>query len=115
MPTRLPDDHLREETGDGRLLTVNDGKGTHAYAYDPTTGELTKLVDSAAVTLRWDTDHEVTSPVLSLNARERERWGGIYLNVLPAGSSMKAILIERDGPGRIFAERRLIKASGNNC
>ncbi len=33
---------------DGRITFVNDGKGTRAYAYDPTTGLLTKLTDSAA-------------------------------------------------------------------
>jgi RHS repeat-associated protein len=33
---------------DGRQETLNDGKGTQTYSYDPTTGFLTKLVDSGA-------------------------------------------------------------------
>ena len=36
--------------GDGRVEKVNDGKGTQTYTYDATTGDLTKLVDSAAGT-----------------------------------------------------------------
>ncbi len=39
-----------EGSGDGRLSGVNDPKGSQTYAYDPTTGLLTKLVDSAAGT-----------------------------------------------------------------
>jgi tripartite motif-containing protein 71 len=39
-----------ETSGDGRLLSINDGKGTQAFAYDPTTGALNKLVDSSAGT-----------------------------------------------------------------
>jgi RHS repeat-associated protein len=33
---------------DGRLKSFNDGKGTQTYNYDPTTGFLTELIDSAA-------------------------------------------------------------------
>ena len=45
--------YVYEETGDGRLLEAKEGKGEEAkssqtYAYDPTTGSLTKFVDSAA-------------------------------------------------------------------
>ncbi|HTD09344.1 MAG TPA: SMP-30/gluconolactonase/LRE family protein [Solirubrobacteraceae bacterium] len=35
---------------DGREMATNDGKGTQTLTYDPTTGFLTKLVDSAAGT-----------------------------------------------------------------
>jgi RHS repeat-associated protein len=35
---------------DGRETATNDGKGTQSLSYDPTTGSLTKLVDSAAGT-----------------------------------------------------------------
>jgi len=37
-----------EPSGDGRLTSVTDARGYETYAYDPTTGLLTKLVDSAA-------------------------------------------------------------------
>lgn len=37
-----------EASGAGRLTSVSDLKGYQDYAYDPTTGALTKLVDSAA-------------------------------------------------------------------
>ena len=33
---------------DGRVEEVKDGKGSQIYSYDPTTGSLTKLLDSAA-------------------------------------------------------------------
>ena len=39
-----------EESGDGRLTGVSEPKGSQTYAYAPTTGLLTKLVDSAAGT-----------------------------------------------------------------
>jgi RHS repeat-associated protein len=35
-----------ESEGDARLLHVDDGKGTQAYTYDPTTGALMKLLDT---------------------------------------------------------------------
>ena len=43
---------------DGRVTKTNDGKGTQTYTYDPTTGYLTKLVDSAAgmFTASYDTE-----------------------------------------------------------
>jgi DNA-binding beta-propeller fold protein YncE len=47
-----------ETSGDDRLTEVNDGKGTQTYAYDPTTGFLDKLVDSAAGTSRAGYDVE---------------------------------------------------------
>jgi DNA-binding beta-propeller fold protein YncE len=47
-----------ESTGDGRLIEVNDGKGTQTYAYDPITGLMTKLVDSAAGTITATYDAE---------------------------------------------------------
>jgi RHS repeat-associated protein len=43
---------------DGRAEKVNDGKGTQTYSYDPTTGDLTKLVDSAAGTFMATYDPE---------------------------------------------------------
>ncbi|HEX4436006.1 MAG TPA: RHS repeat-associated core domain-containing protein [Solirubrobacteraceae bacterium] len=48
---------------DGRLESFNDGKGTQTYSYDATTGELTKLVDSAAGTFgaSYDADGDLTS------------------------------------------------------
>lgn len=48
---------------DGRLESLNDGKGTQTYSYDPTSGELTKLIDSAAGTFvaAYDADGNVTS------------------------------------------------------
>jgi hypothetical protein len=47
-----------EESGDGRLTTVSDVKGTQTYAYDPTTGALTKLLDSTAKTFTASYDVE---------------------------------------------------------
>jgi RHS repeat-associated protein len=48
---------------DGRLETFNDGKGTQTYSYDPTSGALTRLVDSAAGTFvaAYNADGDVTS------------------------------------------------------
>ncbi len=43
---------------DGRLHEANDGKGTQTYTYDPTTGDPTKLVDSAAGTFTASYDAE---------------------------------------------------------
>lgn len=43
---------------DGRTTKTNDGNGTQAYTYDPTTGFLTKLVDSAAGTFTASYDTE---------------------------------------------------------
>jgi YD repeat-containing protein len=40
--------HEYEPEGDARLTGTNDGKGTQTYTYNTTTGDLTKLVDSAA-------------------------------------------------------------------
>jgi YD repeat-containing protein len=52
-----------EESGDGRLTTVSDVKGTQTYAYDPTTGALTKLLDSTAKTFTasYDVEGSMTS------------------------------------------------------
>jgi YD repeat-containing protein len=59
-----------EEGGDGRLLEVKEGKGEEAkssqtYSYDPTTGFMTKLVDSAAGTFTagYDLEGKMTSEV----------------------------------------------------
>jgi RHS repeat-associated protein len=48
---------------DGRPETVNDGKGSQGVSYDTTTGEPTKLVDSAAgtFTASWDVGGNMTS------------------------------------------------------
>jgi RHS repeat-associated protein len=43
---------------DGRPTKENDGKGTQTYKYDPTTGYLTELVDSAAGTFTANYDVE---------------------------------------------------------
>lgn len=43
---------------DGRVEEVNDGKGTQIYAYDETTGFLTKLLDTAAGTFTASYDAE---------------------------------------------------------
>jgi RHS repeat-associated protein len=43
---------------DGRSKEVNDGKGTQTYGYDPTTGALTSLKDSAAGTFSASYDAE---------------------------------------------------------
>jgi RHS repeat-associated protein len=43
---------------DGRSTTINDGKGTQTYGYDSVTGDLTKLVDSAAGTFTAKYDPE---------------------------------------------------------
>ena len=45
---------------DGRVEKASDGKGTRTYSYDPTTGALTKLVDSAAGTFTATYDPEGT-------------------------------------------------------
>ena len=47
-----------ESSGAGRLITVTDEKGYQSYAYDPTTGELTKLLDSGAKTFTASYDVE---------------------------------------------------------
>jgi RHS repeat-associated protein len=47
-----------EPEGDARLTKVSDGKGTQTYSYDTTTGDLTKLVDSAAGTFTASYDVE---------------------------------------------------------
>jgi tripartite motif-containing protein 71 len=52
-----------EESGDGRLLKVSEGKGeeaksTQTYSYDPTTGFMTELVDSNAGTFKASYDAE---------------------------------------------------------
>ena len=48
---------------DGRLEEVTNAKGTKTYGYDPTTGYLTKLVDSAAgtFTAEYDAEGEILS------------------------------------------------------
>jgi len=52
-----------ESSGDGRLLNVTDEKGSQSYAYDPTTGLLTKLLDSAAKTFTasYDLENHLTT------------------------------------------------------
>ena len=57
-----------EEGSDGRLEEISEGKGKEAdskqtYSYDPTTGFLTKLVDSAAgtFTASYDVEGRMTS------------------------------------------------------
>jgi DNA-binding beta-propeller fold protein YncE len=59
-----------EQGGDGRLLEESEGKGEEAkssqtYSYDPTTGLMTKLVDSAAGTFTagYDVEGKLTSEV----------------------------------------------------
>ncbi len=48
---------------DGRAQEVSDSKGSQIYAYDPTTGNLTKLLDSAAgtFTASYDLEGRITS------------------------------------------------------
>ncbi len=48
---------------DGRLKTVNDGKGTQTYTYSPTSGLLTELTDSSAktVTASYDVEGKLVS------------------------------------------------------
>ena len=55
--------YVYEEGKDGRLLEMSDGKGeeahsNQAYSYDPSTGFLTRLVDSAAGTFTASYDVE---------------------------------------------------------
>lgn len=57
-----------EEGSDGRLMEIREGKGKEAesyqtYSYDPTTGFLTKLIDSAAgtFTASYDVEGRMTS------------------------------------------------------
>ncbi len=52
-----------ETGGDGRLLAVSDSKGSQDYAYDPTTGMMTKLLDSGAKTFTasYDVEGNMTS------------------------------------------------------
>jgi YD repeat-containing protein len=52
-----------ESSGDGRLITVSDEKGSQSYAYEPATGELDKLLDSAAKTFTasYDVEGNMTS------------------------------------------------------
>ena len=52
-----------EPSGDGRLMGVSDEKGSQSYAYEPTTGELYKLLDSAAKTFTasYDAEGNMTS------------------------------------------------------
>jgi YD repeat-containing protein len=52
-----------ELSGAGRLLTVTDEKGSQSYSYDATTGQLTKLLDSAAntFTASYDVEGHMTS------------------------------------------------------
>jgi DNA-binding beta-propeller fold protein YncE len=59
-----------EEGSDGRLMEISEGKGKEAesyqtYSYDPTTGSLTKLVDSAGgtFTASYDVEGKMTSEV----------------------------------------------------
>ncbi|MGN6373586.1 MAG: virginiamycin B lyase family protein, partial [Solirubrobacteraceae bacterium] len=59
-----------EQDGDGRLLEVSEGKGEEAksnqtYTYDPTTGLMTKLVDSGAgtFTASYDLEGKMTSEI----------------------------------------------------
>jgi RHS repeat-associated protein len=52
-----------EKEKDYRLLKSSDGKGTQTYSYDPTTGELTTLKDSAAgtFTAAYDLEGNITT------------------------------------------------------
>ncbi len=59
-----------EEGGDGRLEEISEGRGEEAksdqtYSYDPTTGFMTKLIDSAAgtFTAAYDIEGKMTSEV----------------------------------------------------
>ena len=59
-----------EEGSDGRLEEISEGKGKEAeskqtYSYDPTTGFLTKLIDSAAgtFTAAYDVEGNITSEI----------------------------------------------------
>jgi RHS repeat-associated protein len=47
-----------EKEGDERLMKLNDGLGSQTYGYDPTTGALTEVVDSAAGTFKATYDIE---------------------------------------------------------
>jgi hypothetical protein len=49
-----------------------------------------------SATVRLSTGREATSRVLSLNAADQARWGGLYYDVLASGPPTKAILTERD-------------------
>lgn len=49
-----------------------------------------------SATVRLSTGRESTVRVLSLDAADRARWGGLYFNVLAYGPPTNAILIERD-------------------
>ena len=66
-----------------------------------------------SATVRLSSGKEATANILSLNAKDRERWGGVYFNVLRARTAAKAVLSERDRSGRV--RRRLLLTSVGNC
>jgi hypothetical protein len=51
---------------------------------------------------------QVSSKVVTLNAADRERWGGVYFNVLTADMPAKAVLIERDRAGQALHRLPLV-------
>ena len=61
-----------------------------------------------SATVRLSTGQEATSGILSLNAVDRERWGGVYFNVLTSRMPPRAVLIERDQAGRTLHRLSLI-------
>lgn len=55
-----------------------------------------------SATVQLSSGEEATSSIFSLNAIDRDRWGGVYFNVLSSRTPVKAVLIERDQAGRAF-------------
>ncbi len=58
-------------------------------------------------TVRLSTGRQATSPVLVLNARARERWGGFFFDVLASRIPASAVLIEHGQAGRILGHLSL--------
>ncbi len=71
------------------------------------------LPQTRSATLLLSSGQEVGGNILSLNANDRDRWGGVYFNVLRARTATKAVLIERDQSGRV--SRRVLLTPMGNC
>lgn len=88
----------------GSITCESDGTLTVAARTLPQARSATVLLSSG---------QKATANILSVNADDRDRWGGVYFNVLRSRIATKAVLIEHDQSGRVL--RRLALTRIGNC
>jgi hypothetical protein len=88
----------------GTITCESDGTLAVAARTLPRAQSATVLLSSGQI---------ATATVLSFNANDRDRWGGVYFNVLRSRAVRRAVLVERDQSRRVL--RHLLLTPVGNC